>query len=64
MRTAIIAVCFFCIGFAAGSCLEKRCLNVAENKESLVFENSVYVRLADGGSMDDILTAAGRKGKK
>jgi len=60
MEAAIFIVAF-CLGCTLGSCLEKRCLNVSENKESLVYENSVYVRVMEGSSLEDYMTAAGKK---
>ena len=57
----IITVLSFCLGFTLGSTLEKSCLNIAENKESIVYENSVYVRVMEGTSLDSYLTAAGKK---
>jgi hypothetical protein len=52
----------FCLGFTLGRTLEKSCLNLAENKESLVYENSVYVKAIEGGTIESYLTGAG-KGK-
>ena len=51
----------FCVGFTLGRMLEKSCYAVAENKESLVFENSVYVKAIEGGTLESYATAAGKK---
>jgi len=61
LTAAAIFVVAFCLGFTLGSCLERRCLNVAENKESIVYDNSVYVKVMEGTSLEDYLTAAGKK---
>jgi hypothetical protein len=56
-----ITIVSFCLGFTLGRYLERTCLNVAENKESLVYENSVYVKVIEGTSLESYLTAAGKK---
>jgi len=61
MRTLVIILTAFFLGFLAGAAIERRCYHVSEDKQSLVFENSVYVRAVEGTTMEDYLTAAGRK---
>jgi len=56
-----ITIVSFCLGFALGSYLERTCLNVSENKESIVYENSIYVKVVEGNSLESYLTAAGKK---
>ena len=63
---AAIAAFFFFLGMTVGSAIERRSYHIAEDKESLVYENSVYVRVIEGTTIEDYLTAAGKppKGKK
>jgi len=57
---ACIAFSFY-LGIMAGSAIERRYYQVAEDKTSLIYEGSVYVRVVEGTALEDYLTAAGKK---
>ena len=51
----------FGIGFTVGVACERASLRIAEDKTTLTYEGSVYVQAIPGTSLQDYLTAAGKK---
>jgi hypothetical protein len=58
-----IVICVFGLGFCSGFLAERATLNVAKDKTTIIYEGSVYVRVIEGDSLEDYLTAAGGKKK-
>jgi len=63
MRTfwLILVLTAFGLGFCMGAAVERRYYHVSEDRLSLVYEGSVYVRAVEGTTLEDYLTAAGKK---
>ena len=55
---SIVAFAFY-MGCLAGTYYERP--GLSENKQTLVYEGSVYVRAIEGTTLESYLTAAGKK---
>ena len=57
----MVALSIFGLGFMAGMGAERASLRISEDKTTMVYEGSVYVQAIQGTSLEDYLTAAGKK---
>ena len=57
----ILLVASFGIGFCLGAASERKDYLFSADRGSLVYEGAVYVRVVEGTTLEDYLTAAGKK---
>jgi hypothetical protein len=57
----IIGIFLFGLGFIVGSACERRCLNIADDQKTLIYQGVVYIQVYQDNTLEGFLTAAGRK---
>ena len=57
----ILLVAAFGIGFCLGAASERKDYLFSAGRESMVYEGAVYVWVVEGTTLEDYLTAAGKK---